>query len=238
MLAVLAGIGYVDSFTSVRRRRRDDRRRRRSAHRARGDHRQAAHRQRRRRRDRRRDPGAHPDAAPAVGDGAHRVRHRHPAVLRGRRRAADPGGHPRRPPVPKLSMIALGIPALAGLSALHGLVPPHPGPLIAIDALGADLGTHARARPAGGHPDRDHRGSAAGQAARAVGACCRRPTRSSARRARTTTRAGPGFGVALMVVLLPGRAHAAADRGRGRGRRREHRSARRSSSSARRWSRC
>ncbi|MEV7973734.1 gluconate:H+ symporter [Cellulomonas sp. NPDC089187] len=40
----------------------------------------------------------------------------------------------------KLSMIAVGIPALAGLSALHGLVPPHPGPLIAIDALRADLG--------------------------------------------------------------------------------------------------
>jgi gluconate:H+ symporter, GntP family len=40
----------------------------------------------------------------------------------------------------KLSMIAVGIPALAGLSALHGLVPPHPGPLIAIDALKADLG--------------------------------------------------------------------------------------------------
>lgn len=37
-------------------------------------------------------------------------------------------------------LIRLGIPALAGLSALHGLVPPHPGPLIAIDALGADLG--------------------------------------------------------------------------------------------------
>lgn len=40
----------------------------------------------------------------------------------------------------KLPVIALGIPALAGLSALHGLVPPHPGPLIAIDALKADLG--------------------------------------------------------------------------------------------------
>ncbi|GIG25579.1 GntP family permease [Cellulomonas denverensis] len=40
----------------------------------------------------------------------------------------------------KLSMIAVGIPALAGLSALHGLVPPHPGPLIAIDALQANLG--------------------------------------------------------------------------------------------------
>jgi GntP family gluconate:H+ symporter len=36
--------------------------------------------------------------------------------------------------------VLVGIPALAGLSALHGLVPPHPGPLLAIDALGADLG--------------------------------------------------------------------------------------------------
>lgn len=38
------------------------------------------------------------------------------------------------------SLIALGIPALAGLSAMHGFVPPHPGPLIAVDALNADLG--------------------------------------------------------------------------------------------------
>ncbi|QAY69677.1 gluconate:H+ symporter [Xylanimonas protaetiae] len=40
----------------------------------------------------------------------------------------------------KVSPILVGIPALAGLSALHGLVPPHPGPLLAIDALNADLG--------------------------------------------------------------------------------------------------
>ncbi|WP_269306969.1 GntP family permease [Aeromicrobium sp. HA] len=38
------------------------------------------------------------------------------------------------------SLIALGIPALAGLSAMHGFVPPHPGPLVAVDALDADLG--------------------------------------------------------------------------------------------------
>ncbi|OLR90174.1 GntT/GntP/DsdX family permease [Actinokineospora bangkokensis] len=37
-------------------------------------------------------------------------------------------------------LMLLGIPALAGLSVLHGLVPPHPGPLVAVDALGADLG--------------------------------------------------------------------------------------------------
>ncbi|MFT3875515.1 MAG: gluconate:H+ symporter [Propioniciclava sp.] len=40
----------------------------------------------------------------------------------------------------KLPVVLLGIPALAGLSALHGLVPPHPGPLIAIEGLKADLG--------------------------------------------------------------------------------------------------
>ncbi len=39
-----------------------------------------------------------------------------------------------------LSVVRVGIPALAGLSAMHGLVPPHPGPLVAIDALKANLG--------------------------------------------------------------------------------------------------
>ncbi|WP_372490272.1 GntP family permease [Nocardioides bruguierae] len=39
------------------------------------------------------------------------------------------------------SLITIGIPTLAGLSAMHGLVPPHPGPLTAIGNLGADLGT-------------------------------------------------------------------------------------------------
>ncbi|WP_083707257.1 GntP family permease [Intrasporangium flavum] len=39
-----------------------------------------------------------------------------------------------------LSLMKIGIPALAGLSVLHGLVPPHPGPLTAIGLLNADLG--------------------------------------------------------------------------------------------------
>jgi GntP family gluconate:H+ symporter len=41
----------------------------------------------------------------------------------------------------QLSVITIGIPTLAGLSAMHGLVPPHPGPLVAIASLNADLGT-------------------------------------------------------------------------------------------------
>ncbi|MFC8534110.1 GntP family permease [Streptomyces sp. NPDC057249] len=35
------------------------------------------------------------------------------------------------------SLMRIGIPALAGLSVMHGLIPPHPGPLVAIDALDA-----------------------------------------------------------------------------------------------------
>lgn len=34
----------------------------------------------------------------------------------------------------------LGLPVVAGLSASHGLVPPHPGPMVAIDRFGADIG--------------------------------------------------------------------------------------------------
>ncbi|HEY0360332.1 MAG TPA: SLC13 family permease [Mycobacteriales bacterium] len=40
----------------------------------------------------------------------------------------------------RVPLLLVGLPALAGLSVLHGLVPPHPGPLVAIDALKADLG--------------------------------------------------------------------------------------------------
>jgi GntP family gluconate:H+ symporter len=40
-----------------------------------------------------------------------------------------------------LKLMRVAIPALAGLSVLHGLIPPHPGPLIAIAAVHAQLGT-------------------------------------------------------------------------------------------------
>ena len=38
------------------------------------------------------------------------------------------------------SRLRLMMPALAGLSVVHGLAPPHPGPLLAVSALNADLG--------------------------------------------------------------------------------------------------
>ncbi|MGO4595253.1 GntP family permease [Leifsonia sp. 2TAF2] len=39
-----------------------------------------------------------------------------------------------------LPLMRIALPTIAGLSAMHGLVPPHPGPLVAIGALGANLG--------------------------------------------------------------------------------------------------
>jgi GntP family gluconate:H+ symporter len=40
----------------------------------------------------------------------------------------------------KAPLLFLGLPLVAGLSASHGLVPPHPGPIVAIEKLGADTG--------------------------------------------------------------------------------------------------
>lgn len=38
------------------------------------------------------------------------------------------------------SLLRIAVPVLAGLTALHALVPPHPGPIIAITTLHADMG--------------------------------------------------------------------------------------------------
>ncbi len=47
------------------------------------------------------------------------------------------GATPEERDAAKLRLI---MPALAGLGVVHALVPPHPGPLLAVEALGADLG--------------------------------------------------------------------------------------------------
>ena len=39
-----------------------------------------------------------------------------------------------------LSLVKIGIPLVAGLSVVHGMVPPHPAAMLAVDAFGADIG--------------------------------------------------------------------------------------------------
>lgn len=123
----------------------------------------------------------------------------------------------------QLSLITVGIPALAGLSAMHGLVPPHPGPLTAIDLLGADLGitlalgvavaipTVIVAGPLFGRlagkwvvldvPDRfeaDDFGRDAGGSATTAAV-----DGGTAQATQTATRQRPSFGITMASVLLP-----------------------------------
>ncbi len=101
----------------------------------------------------------------------------------------------------QLSLIAVGIPALAGLSAMHGLVPPHPGPLLAIDTLGADLGTTLALGVLVAIPTVIVSGPLfAPLAAKWVPVPA--PDRFEARDADTMTKR-PTFGITLATVLLP-----------------------------------
>jgi GntP family gluconate:H+ symporter len=131
-----------------------------------------------------------------------------------------------------LSLISVGIPALAGLSAMHGLVPPHPGPLTAIDLLSADLGvtlalgvavaipTVVIAGPLFGKlagrwvvidvPDRfdadDFATNGGASRADTVGAAGTADAPGAATETHTATRTRrgrPSFGITLFSVLLP-----------------------------------
>jgi GntP family gluconate:H+ symporter len=127
----------------------------------------------------------------------------------------------------QLSLITVGIPALAGLSAMHGLVPPHPGPLTAIDLLKADLGvtlalgvlvaipTVIVAGPLFGRlagrwvvldvPDRfeadDFSGNGGGSVVTAADVA--EGERTATQTATRVERQRPSFGITLFSVLLP-----------------------------------
>jgi GntP family gluconate:H+ symporter len=57
----------------------------------------------------------------------------------------------------KTPLLYVGVPLLAGLSVVHGLVPPHPGPMVAIELFKADVGKTIL-RSAGRLSDRHRRG--------------------------------------------------------------------------------
>ncbi|WP_052851135.1 gluconate:H+ symporter [Streptomyces avicenniae] len=106
---------------------------------------------------------------------------------------AKRGGH---------SLVRIGLPALSGLSVMHGLVPPHPGPLVAIDAVDADLGLTLALGVLVAVPTAVVAGPVLGRyAARWVdvtppeGLVPERPSDALDRR--------PGFGATVATVLLP-----------------------------------
>jgi len=101
-----------------------------------------------------------------------------------------------------LSLITVGIPALAGLSAMHGFVPPHPGPLVAIDVIGADLGTTLALGVAVAVPTIIVAGPLFGKlAGRWV--VLPVPTTFDADPSDGETTKRPSFGITIFSVLLP-----------------------------------
>lgn len=100
------------------------------------------------------------------------------------------------------SLMRIGIPALAGLSVMHGLVPPHPGPLVAIDALSANLGVTLALGVLVAIPTVVIAGPLfAKYADRWVDAQV--PDRMIPQRASEELEKRPGFGPTLFTILLP-----------------------------------
>ncbi|MFC7310668.1 GntP family permease [Streptomyces monticola] len=100
------------------------------------------------------------------------------------------------------SLMRIGIPALAGLSVMHGLVPPHPGPLVAIDAVKANLGVTLALGVLVAIPTVIIAGPLfARVAARWVDV--QAPERMIPQRPSEDLEKRPGFGATLGTILLP-----------------------------------
>src|SRR3954453_4236762 len=103
----------------------------------------------------------------------------------------------------QLSLITVGIPALAGLSAMHGFVPPHPGPLTAIGLLNADLGLTLALGVAVAIPTIIVAGPLFGKLAGRWVVVEAPDTFDTDRFADEADRRRPSFGITLFSVLLP-----------------------------------
>jgi GntP family gluconate:H+ symporter len=103
----------------------------------------------------------------------------------------------------QLSLITVGIPALAGLSAMHGFVPPHPGPLTAVGLLNADLGITLGLGVLVAVPTIILAGPLFGKLAGKWVVVDAPHTFDADRFADDAERRRPSFGVTLFSVLLP-----------------------------------
>jgi gluconate:H+ symporter, GntP family len=100
-------------------------------------------------------------------------------------------------------LLLLAIPLLAGLSVAHGLVPPHPGPMVAVAAVGADVGWTILYSLAIGAVTTAIAGPLFGRFISAR--LTIHPTRGVAGElvAPVSTRCQPTFALALLTILLP-----------------------------------
>ncbi|WP_308639737.1 GntP family permease [Paenibacillus silvisoli] len=101
-----------------------------------------------------------------------------------------------------MSLLQIGIPVLAGLSTVHGLVPPHPAPMIAIEAYGADLGKTILYSLIIGLPTAILAGPLFGKF---IGKriMVTPPDKLAEQFATSDNRELPGFGITLLTILMP-----------------------------------
>ncbi|WP_395349019.1 GntP family permease [Variovorax sp. UC122_21] len=102
-----------------------------------------------------------------------------------------------------VSLIRIGIPLLAGLSVVHGLVPPHPGPLLAIGVFGADIGKTIFYGLIVGLPTAMIAGPIFGKFISKYVPGEASPELLEQLAREPEARELPGFGVTLLTVLLP-----------------------------------
>ncbi|MEK5059952.1 permease DsdX [Paenibacillus sp. FSL H7-0326] len=101
-----------------------------------------------------------------------------------------------------LSIIKIGIPILAGLSTVHGLVPPHPAPMIAIDAFDANLGMTIFYSILVGLPTAIIAGPVFGNII-SKRVQVEPPAELAEQFSLKSERELPGFGITLLTILLP-----------------------------------
>lgn len=102
-----------------------------------------------------------------------------------------------------MSLFKIGMPMLASLSVMHGLVPPHPGPMLAIDAFGADIGKTIFLGLIVGVPCMILAGPLFGSFVARYVVPAPSDALLSQLASEPSARSLPGFGVTLFTVLLP-----------------------------------
>ena len=102
-----------------------------------------------------------------------------------------------------VSLIRIGIPLLAGLSVVHGLVPPHPGPLLAIGVFNADIGKTIFYGLIVGLPTAMIAGPIFGKFISKYVPGEASPELMEQLAREPEARELPGFGITLITVLLP-----------------------------------
>jgi len=100
-------------------------------------------------------------------------------------------------------ILRIAIPALAGMTTLHALLPPHPGPLIAVSALHADLGMTLALGLVVALPVVVLAGPLYGGWLGKRVAVAEAGEMSALYGERELADGGPGFGVSLLTMLLP-----------------------------------